>query len=316
MKTGNIVATTIATFMFSIAVGYGAEGDVSGSADHPLIGRYSGAKIIDYDVRQYDEASMITGKGKDDRLDLIGKVTEIYYRVPRDRSTLEVMRNYEQQLTEAGFEQLYSCGKFDCGADNAAAIHFATRVLGVKRLQLVGDFQNEQRYLVAHLPDAAGEVYVSIYDFRDAAYEGHLVNVKVVETTSMQQDQIVIDASEMAASIDETGRVSLYGIYFDTDEATMKPESASTLGEIATLLSNQPTLKLVVVGHTDNQGALDYNMDLSHRRADAVRRALIEQYSVEPDRLDAWGIGYLAPVATNKNEQGRAKNRRVELVEQ
>jgi OOP family OmpA-OmpF porin len=119
----------------------------------------------------------------------------------------------------------------------------------------------------------------------------------------------------MAASISETGRVSLYGIYFDTDQADIKPESQPTLAEIATLLDDQPALELVVVGHTDNRGSLDYNMDLSSRRAAAVVEALVNEYGAEPSRLDAWGIGYLAPVATNQTEDGRALNRRVELVE-
>ena len=77
-----------------------------------------------------------------------------------------------------------------------------------------------------------------------------------------------------------------------------------------------PTLKLVIVGHTDNVGDLDYNMNLSKRRAEAVQVALVSSHNVDPSRLKAWGAGYLSPIASNKTEAGRAKNRRVELVEQ
>ena len=116
-------------------------------------------------------------------------------------------------------------------------------------------------------------------------------------------------------AIDATGRIALYGIHFDTDKTEIKPASKETLAQIAKLLTDQGELELVVVGHTDNQGKLDYNMDLSKRRAEAVKRALVADYGIEAGRLAAWGVGYLAPVASNRAEDGRARNRRVELVE-
>ena len=108
----------------------------------------------------------------------------------------------------------------------------------------------------------------------------------------------------------------MYGIYFDTGKAEVKPESNDTLTQIAKMLQLQPELKLLVVGHTDNVGTLAANMDLSKRRADAVVKALTTSFGVSPSRLNAQGAGPLAPVASNRTEDGRAKNRRVELVEQ
>ena len=75
-------------------------------------------------------------------------------------------------------------------------------------------------------------------------------------------------------------------------------------------------LKIIIVGHTDNQGELAYNKDLSTRRAKSVEAALISDYGIAKDRLSAWGVGYLSPIASNRNEAGRTKNRRVELVEE
>jgi outer membrane protein OmpA-like peptidoglycan-associated protein len=126
----------------------------------------------------------------------------------------------------------------------------------------------------------------------------------------------MVDAEQMASNILETGRIALYGIYFDTDKTDIKPESKPTLDEIAALLANNRQLKLIVVGHTDNQGAFDYNMTLSKRRAQAVVEELVKSYDVSKDRLMAEGVGYLAPMATNTTEDGRGQNRRVELVEQ
>ncbi len=293
-----------------------AQGDVKGSRDHPLVGRYKGSVIFDYKAFQYDEYSLITGLKAGDRLPLEGKVTKILYRVPKGRATLEVMRNYEQALNANGFEKIFSCDKNTCGTEHAARVHFRTTVLGEKGLSFIGDFWKDQRFLSAKLARPEGDIYVSIYDFNDPDWDGHLVSVDVIELRAMEQDQIIVDANEMARQISESGRISLYGIYFDTDRADIKPESRPMLDEIARLMSAHPNLKLMIVGHTDNQGGIEYNLDLSTRRATSVWNELVSGYGISDSRLRSWGVGYLAPVATNKTEEGRAQNRRVELVEQ
>ena len=98
--------------------------------------------------------------------------------------------------------------------------------------------------------------------------------------------------------------------------ADVKPESDATLAEIAKLLQQTPGLKLYVVGHTDNVGTLASNLDLSKRRGDAVVKVLSTRYSIAATRLSSQGDGPTAPVASNESEEGRAKNRRVELVKQ
>ena len=102
------------------------------------------------------------------------------------------------------------------------------------------------------------------------------------------------------------------GRYVDKD--VVKPESAPTLKEIAKLLTTNASLRLHVVGHTDNQGKADYNLDLSRRRAASVVRELTGSLGVAATRLDSFGAGLYAPTAPNDTEPNRAKNRRVELV--
>jgi outer membrane protein OmpA-like peptidoglycan-associated protein len=131
----------------------------------------------------------------------------------------------------------------------------------------------------------------------------------------MKQD-VIADASSMAKSIKESGKVAVYGIYFDTGKSTLKPESQTTLQEIAKLMKADPSIKLYVVGHTDNTGLFDANMKLSMDRAAAVVNSLISQFSVNAVRLKACGNGPTAPVASNDTEEGKALNRRVELVKQ
>jgi outer membrane protein OmpA-like peptidoglycan-associated protein len=111
-------------------------------------------------------------------------------------------------------------------------------------------------------------------------------------------------------------RAVTYGIYFDFAQATLKPESAPVLKEIAQALKNNPDWKLTVEGHTDNIGGDAYNLDLSKRRALAVKEALVAQYDIAPDRLANDGFGASRPVESNDTLEGRARNRRVELVRQ
>src|SRR5690606_17731280 len=103
-------------------------------------------------------------------------------------------------------------------------------------------------------------------------------------------------------------------IFFEFDSAEIRTESAEALEQMATLMNDAPDIQVYIVGHTDNQGSLDYNHDLSTRRAEAVRRALAGDYGIDAERMAAHGVASLAPVASNGSEDGRALNRRVELV--
>lgn len=119
---------------------------------------------------------------------------------------------------------------------------------------------------------------------------------------------------DIAAALKEDGRVAISGgILFETDSATLAPSAASLVSRLAEVMKKNPDLKVAVVGHTDNTGDFNYNVQLSQRRAKAMVDALIKS-GVAADRLTAVGIGPLSPVASNETAEGRAKNRRVELV--
>jgi outer membrane protein OmpA-like peptidoglycan-associated protein len=146
----------------------------------------------------------------------------------------------------------------------------------------------------------------------DADYEYRL---DIVEKGGMVQD-VVASADALAQDLTTTGRAALYGLFFDTGKAVVKAASEASLKEIATLLGRDPALKLFVVGHTDNVGAVASNLALSKARAEAVVQALTTRHGVGAGRLAAFGVGPLSPVATNLTEAGRALNRRVELTVQ
>jgi OmpA-OmpF porin, OOP family len=153
------------------------------------------------------------------------------------------------------------------------------------------------------------EVWVEVITSFTASYQ-----LNIVEKKAMAQD-VVANADVFSNDLKTTGHSAVYGIFFDTGKSDLKPESEQAIGEIVKLLKNEAALNVYVVGHTDNVGALDANMKLSQARADAVLQALVRG-GISSSRLKAFGNGPYAPVATNDTDDGKAKNRRVELVKQ
>jgi outer membrane protein OmpA-like peptidoglycan-associated protein len=281
-----------------------------------LISRYPGSVITHYLTREFDEFTLPLGKVVDQKFaksqHLEGKITRITYVAPEGRSVLEVFRNYQGALKKAGFETLFTCGPQDCSGSGGSS----PRVYGDGEYDDYWGPDHGIHYVSAKLARPAGDVDVSLLIDDQGGSSRANVELYVIEMKPMESDLISVDAASLANDLNRTGHASVYGIYFDTGKAEIKPESDATLKEIAKLLQGDPMLKLYVVGHTDNQGALDLNMDLSRRRADAVLAALTTKYAVPAGRLRAYGSGPYAPVASNKTDEGRAKNRRVELVEQ
>jgi outer membrane protein OmpA-like peptidoglycan-associated protein len=143
--------------------------------------------------------------------------------------------------------------------------------------------------------------------------DGSDYRLTIVEKTAMEQE-VVADPEAMALDIIQKGAAVVYGIYFDLDSSTIKPESAPTLKAIADMLEANPSMDVYVVGHTDMTGEFGYNMDLSLRRARAVVNELESVYGISSNRMEARGVGPLCPVSSNKFEEGKKLNRRVELV--
>ena len=121
---------------------------------------------------------------------------------------------------------------------------------------------------------------------------------------------------QIEQQLQEKGQAEVYGIYFDFASDKIKPESEPVLKEIADALGHNPTWRLRVEGHTDNVGGDEYNMELSQRRAEAVKQALVARYHIVADRLTPQGFGALRPKEPNDTLAGRARNRRVELVKE
>lgn len=317
--------------------------DVAGGKDHPLVKRFEGSSILFSNQKSYDslrlalepvvfdyaEAKMKPFK----QLNVEGRRTTIYYAIPVGIGPLEVIRNYENELKEKGFEILYSAAGEQIEKNKGD--NLATEVFGLtpsntnhdhpEMMSLTGLDLTKSQYLVAKLTrPTEGDVYVSVLAIEAswpaaAAFKilekSTLVRFDVAEIKPMKQRMVTVTSTEMATQLDTSGKIALYGIYFDFNKADVKTESDPTLAEIAKLLHEQPKLRLLIVGHTDAVGTFESNRTLSQRRAEAVVAALSGRYGIDDKRLFPVGVSFAAPVVSNSTEEGRAKNRRVELVE-
>jgi len=258
-----------------------AQQDAKGCKDHPLFTRMQNFYIRDCKVKEFDYFDFEELKdGKWSKIRVEGRKYEIAYYLKSGANKpgeVEIVRNYTNAIQTVGGILL-------------------GEKRGVAHMKLLKD---------------GNETWVKVF----AGGAGSVYQLIIVEKKGMAQ-QVVADAKTMASDIGSTGKIAIYGIYFDFDKADVKPESEPALKEIAKLLSENPQLKLYVVGHTDNVGGVDYNMKLSQQRAEAVVKELVSKYKIDGTRLKALGVGPAAPVTSNKTEEGRAKNRRVELVEQ
>jgi OmpA-OmpF porin, OOP family len=315
--------------------------DVAGSKDDPSLKRIEGSEILYYKASKFDAAIFALEKVefdygaqalKDSKvLRAEGPRTIIYYKLPPETTTLEGIRQYEAELKAKGYERLFEGSGDDL--DNGYN-RFVTRIYpevkGNERLYYVHDFNHDdKRYALYKLTGAEGAIYVSLYAFAINDYSGIgaesqklkgvevgrvLLRVDILREGAMKERMVVVKADEISSTINKTGRIAIYGIFFDFDKAEIKSESAATLTEIATMLKGATGKKFLIVGHTDNQGGLEYNSSLSKRRAEAVVNALKKQYGVNSEMIVPVGVGMVAPVAPNTDESGRAKNRRVEVV--
>jgi len=276
-----LVVVLVFTFTFSsMAL---AQEDRKGCKDYPLFSRMQGYLIHSCEEKEFDAVDFKDPATKQ-KVTIEGRKLYTYYILKKEYknkySRLQICRNYTNAITKVG-------GSF-----------------------WLNDPKDPYQASMKLVKDGK-EIWVKL-EFNFGVNELYLT---VIEKQAMTQE-IVADAKFMSEGINTTGHVAIYGIYFDFNKADVKPESEPALKEITKLLQQDAKLKLYVVGHTDNVGGLDYNMKLSQQRAEAVVKELVSKYKIAPGRLKAGGVGPLAPVTSNDTEDGKAKNRRVELVKQ
>lgn len=284
IQSGDKMKTILATIfsIFFMLVGFdlsmAAEPDVKGSKDPGLLSRMPNFHISDYKNIEFDSHRFINQDKKPTIIE--GHKYYIEYKLDKgamEPGELKIRRNIQDALKNIGGSVLFD--------------------------------DNFNRTSTITLNKEGKETWVEVRSYNN------MYRLSIVEKELMKQD-VVAKAEVMGNDINTTGHVSVYGIYFDTGKSDVKPESDAAISEIAKLLKNDTALNVYVVGHTDNAGAFDSNMKLSKDRADAVAKTLSTKYGITATRLKAYGIASLAPITSNDTDDGKAKNRRVELVKQ
>jgi outer membrane protein OmpA-like peptidoglycan-associated protein len=276
-----LLAALAALTLISPTPASGQQVDRAGYKDYPGISRVPGFILREYGdcvETAFDAHNFwVTENGKDTKKSVEGHMFYYRYRLKQglpNSSPLQVIRNYQNAARAVG-------GKILFDKNNVTTIRLTK-----------GD----------------KELWLDV-----APYQGVEYDLTIIEKEAMKQE-VAIDAASMASSIADTGSVAIYGINFDTAKSDLKPDSEPAIDEIAKLLIDNPALKVYIVGHTDMVGDAASNVRLSQVRAQSVITALVTKHGIAASRLIAFGAGPYAPVASNETDEGRAKNRRVELV--
>jgi outer membrane protein OmpA-like peptidoglycan-associated protein len=289
-RRGGIIMKNVGQILFGVLIGSFltaspafAQEDAPGCKDHPLFSRMPGYRIAVCRNADFDAEDFLDPTTKQ-KVTIEGRKFHTEYATVKEYefkySRLQVSRNYVNAIKKIG-GTAYENNPKDPSETSMKITKDGKEIWAKLRFNFIANY-----------------LYLTI-----------------VEKETMAQD-VVADARSMATDLGTSGKTVIYGIYFDFDKADVRPESESTLKEISNMLKQDPTLKLYVVGHTDNVGGFDYNMKLSQQRAEAVVNELVSRHKADGSRLRALGVGPAAPVTTNETEEGKAKNRRVELVKQ
>lgn len=302
--------------------------EMKGAKDHPLISRYKGAVLVSAVDESYAAVRVPIGPGRraasgglefDQAIATEGRLHSYYYVAPQTSTSLEVFRNYQNALQQAGFQVAYTCEADACERElrpeRLRADLLAPRRWPTSHNPAGGSSPRELRYLVARGKSAGNDTTVVVWVTEPTSvFSAPAATLLIAEATPMATGNVVVSQQQLQTGLKAEGKIAIYGLYFDTGKADVKAESKPQLDEIAQLLKADAALRVLIVGHTDNQGGIDDNLVLSRRRAEAVVAALGSQYGIDTKRLSARGVANFVPVASNADESGRAKNRRVELV--
>jgi len=298
--------------------------DIKGSKDYPLVSRFEGSIIEYYKETNWDTYKLPVYKNNikepnyKNPIELEGKIIRIQYSVSSDNNPAYVMKNFEKAFKSKNYEILLE-GKPGAGIEEGPAGFNGDFYGSQKGLNL-----NKFRY--AYEPTGDGSKAIIIAKTNSNGKAIYVVDVigGFSNTTLITQDIIEVGEAETGKvtakninkTITETGHIAIYDIHFDVGKSTLKSESVEALVNISKYLNAHQDKKYIIVGHTDNTGDFEANIKLSKERAEAIKNELVSKYLVKAEQLIAYGDGQTAPVATNTTEEGRAKNRRVEIVEE
>ena len=302
--------------------------DIENSKDHPMVSRFEGAVIEFYKETKWGAYKIPVSENKIsfcEPLVVEGKVIRTQYSVSIDNNPEYVLQNYKAAFAKAGFTILIAVANEGLGVGERSqdwAMQYYSPGDAYWRCALnntrfggtigIPNWKGNQAFIVAKGQKGNKEIYVTMYSIDNNAYT--LINQDVIEIQTAETGMVT--AENISKGINAEGHFAVYGILFETGQSTIKPESSIALKTISDFINANAAKKYYIVGHTDNVGNFPDNRLLSDSRAKTVMNELITNYAVKPEQLKAYGTSSLSPVTSNATEEGRAKNRRVEIVEQ
>ncbi|MEM6813054.1 MAG: DUF4892 domain-containing protein [Bacteroidota bacterium] len=293
-----------------------AQKDIPNSKDSKLISRFPDSWIIRYDKKEYERYTVALDdqypKGASNTVE--GEITSIDYELPKNKSQLEFHKNYESALQKKGYKILFSCYQEECNPRGGSFTSIVYELYYNKKLNGLSKSnayrKNRSTYIIAEKKQ--GDKKTTIVVMSGFADFANTYRLDIVESKNMSQGLITV--KDVDDSLKEKGSAVFYDILFDFNKTNLLPESSKAIGTIADYLKQHSKVSVYIVGHTDNVGNLEGNLDLSEGRAKAVMQELVSKHGISKSRLEAKGVAMLSPVATNANEEGRKLNRRVEIV--
>jgi OmpA-OmpF porin, OOP family len=250
-----------------------------------------------------------------------GKITRQAWRIGGTAlSSYQILLNLRLQLTDQGYDIVFECGTEACGGFD---FRYGTEVIGEPDMHVnLGDYDFLSASKPGAVPDdvsllvsrSASAAFVQVVQVGEAAVQA--VEAEPMTSTKAEPGVALPAglATEIGPAMEGPGRFVLADLVFATGSSELGPGTFTSLTELADYLKANPTKRVALVGHTDAQGSLAGNISLSKRRAASVMDRLIKDFAVPPAQLEAEGIGYLAPLASNQTEEGRNRNRRVEAI--
>lgn len=271
--------TCLCLLICSVGWAQAPEPDSEGCKDSKIINRIRGCTIAECRVTEHDEVEMrIADKsGEMTTKNVEGALERLELVCPHNISPFQIIRNMQNAFRTAGFEQVFS-----------------------------GKESSDHHYLTVK----KGAQWVGIETYLNGDTPTYIFTALLAKDVDQQLEA---SAEAWGAALESTGRIRIYGINFDTAKATIRPDSEKVLGELLKLLQQKAGWNVLIEGHTDNVGAKAANLALSRQRSESVI-AWLAAHGVDKARLSSAGLGDTKPVGDNTTEEGRARNRRVEIV--
>jgi len=281
----------------------------------------AGARVLGERSSPMARYALPLGPAADDKVPaeyFEGQILRRTWRLAGDATSLQLFAPMRQQLQAAGYDILYQCQAQECGGFD---FRFGIEVVPAPDMIVdIGDYlflsalKGESQALSLLVSRSGSSTYIQVIEV--APPNVNLIAISpLVSTPEVVPDHVALaDEGDLIGALSSSGRVVLADLEFETGSARLGAGPFDSLAQLASVLTENPEMRVMLVGHTDNVGTQEDNVALSQRRAEAVRERLLALIEADATRIEVFGAGFMAPLTSNLTREGRDANRRVEAV--